>query len=103
MGGFANLLRDRTRTLHSVAERTGIVRDILTGRVSRYGYALFLRNLLPAYQALETGLDRNRDAAGIGAIASRQIYRAGALTSDLVAIVGPAWPRSLPLLPAGER
>jgi len=103
MENLADLLRDRTQPLHTQAERTGIVRDILTGRVDRNGYALFLRNLLPAYEALEAGLSRNCDRRGIDVIAVPEIYRAGTLISDLNAIAGSSWLRSLPLLPAGER
>lgn len=103
MENLANLLRDRTQPLHNLAERSGIVRDILIGRASRHGYALFLRNLLPAYEALEAGLTRNCDTRGIDVIAIPEIYRAGTLISDLNAIAGSSWLRSLPLLPAGER
>lgn len=43
----------RTKTLHVEAERTGIIRDLLHGGASREGYILLLRNLLPAYLAME--------------------------------------------------
>ena len=50
----------RTKTLHVEAERTGIIRDLLRGEASREGYILLLRNLLPAYLAMEHGLERHR-------------------------------------------
>lgn len=96
-------MRKRTRTLHAEAERAGIVRDILCGRASVEGYALYLRNLLPAYQALEDGLVRNRDKAWVRAMSPPAVFRAGALGADLAALSGPAWTESLPLLPAGTR
>lgn len=52
----------RTKTLHVEAERTGIIRDLLRGEASREGYVLLLRNLLPAYQAMEQGLHRHRSS-----------------------------------------
>jgi heme oxygenase len=101
--GLAAALRERTRALHVQAERSGIVREILRGRASRHGYALLLRNLLPAYRELERGLERHRHAPGVRAAARPVLYRAPALAADLAALCGPAWSRSLPLLPAGER
>ena len=50
----------RTRNLHLEAERSGIIRELLRGNASRNGYILLLRNLLPAYQAMEQGLARHR-------------------------------------------
>jgi heme oxygenase (biliverdin-producing, ferredoxin) len=101
--GLAGALRERTQTLHTRAERTGIVNAVLRGTASRHGYVLLLRNLLPAYQWMEAGLERHRQAPGIGAFARPEIYRAKALVSDLRALAGVDWPGSLPLLPAGEQ
>jgi len=50
----------RTKALHVEAERTGIIRDLLRGEATREGYVLLLRNLLPAYRAMEQGLVRHR-------------------------------------------
>jgi heme oxygenase len=93
-------LRARTRELHCQAERSGIVQDLLAGRAGRAGYALLLRNLLPAYQALEEGLDRHRRGR-VGALVPAGLHRAGALAADLEAIAGGNWKEALPLLPAG--
>jgi heme oxygenase (biliverdin-producing, ferredoxin) len=103
LDGLVPALRERTGTLHAQAERSGIVQDILRGRVDRHGYALFLRNLLPAYQQLERGLERHALAPGICMIAQPALYRAGALASDLESLCGSAWSSTLPLLAAGER
>ena len=100
---FADTLRERTRSLHVQAERSGIVHEILQGRVSRNGYALFLRNLLPAYEELERGLERHSEAPAVRALARPAVYRAPALRSDLAALCGLQWTASLPLLPAGAR
>jgi heme oxygenase len=89
--------------LHRQAERTGVVREILRGRVDRDCYALFLRNLLPAYQAMEIGLDRLRPGRGAGSLAWRELYRAPAIEADLNHFGGPAWPSSLSVLPIGDQ
>jgi heme oxygenase len=97
------LLRERTHVLHGKAERSGFVADMLRGRATRSGYALFLRNLLPAYEALEAGLERCREHPALHELARREVYRSQALKADLVDVWGDQWRRDLPVLPAGRR
>lgn len=92
----------RTRALHLEAERTGIIRDLLRGEASRDGYVLLLRNLLPAYQAMEHGLDSQRGSALLGAIADYRLARAAAIESDLAALCGARWRHDFPVLAAGK-
>jgi len=101
--GLADVLRSRTRELHAQAERSGIVAEILRGRACRYGYSLFLRNLVPVYAYLEEGLEVHRSAPGIGAVAQRAVYRSSALESDLAELWGSPWREVLLLLPSGVR
>jgi len=75
-----------TKTLHTEAERSGIIRDMLRGEASREGYILLQRNLLPAYQALEAGLEAHRDMPLLSALAAYQLDRASALKADLEAL-----------------
>jgi heme oxygenase len=100
---FTDQLRLRTRALHGLAERSGVVCDLLQRRATRASYALLLRNLLPAYQCLERGLDRHRDTPEIAALALPSLYRTSALETDLQELCGRDWRDALPLLPAGER
>ncbi|HLG81947.1 MAG TPA: biliverdin-producing heme oxygenase [Bradyrhizobium sp.] len=93
----------RTKALHLEAERTGIIRDLLRGEASRDGYVLLLRNLLPAYQAMEHGLQRHRGSAILGAIADYGLERAAAIEADLAALCGARWSHNVPLLAAGRR
>jgi heme oxygenase len=92
----------RTKTLHVEAERTGIIRDLLRGEASREGYILLLRNLLPAYQAMEQGLERHRDSPALAKLAEFRLDRAPALEADLVALCGERWGQHIPLLATGE-
>ena len=92
----------RTKTLHVEAERTGIIRQILRGEASRQGYVLLLRNLLPAYQAIEEGLERHRDSPGMGLLSRYRLARAPAIECDLLALCGDRWRRDIPMLIAGE-
>jgi heme oxygenase (biliverdin-producing, ferredoxin) len=102
-GALSDAMRERTRSLHAEAERSGIVADIMHQRASRYGYALLLRNLLPVYARMERRLEGHRHATRLAGIARPEIYRAAAIAADLDILGGRGWRRSLPLLPAGER
>jgi heme oxygenase (biliverdin-producing, ferredoxin) len=93
----------RTKTLHVEAERTGIIRDLLRGEATREGYALLLRNLLPAYQAMEQGLARHRGSPALDRLIDFRLDRATALEADLVALCGERWSQGIPLLAEGER
>lgn len=92
----------RTRELHVEAERSGIIRDLLRGEASREAYVLLIRNLLPAYQALEQGLAHHRGSPALDRLIDFQLDRAPALEADLVALCGPRWSQGIPLLAAGD-
>ncbi len=94
-------LRQRTQSLHRAAERSGVIAALLRGTATRDQYALLLRNLLPAYRALEAGLLRHQKTPGVGLIVEPFIFRSAALEADLTALVGSDWSDNLPLLPAG--
>jgi len=90
-----------SKTLHVEAERSGIISDLLRGEATRDGYILLQRNLLPAYQALELGLERHRETPCLAALANYRFERAAALADDLTALCGGSF-ASIPLLPTGE-
>jgi heme oxygenase (biliverdin-producing, ferredoxin) len=100
-GPFADRLRSYTQVLHEQAERSGFVAMLLRGTATRRGYALFLANLWPAYDALEKGLKAHASAPGIATLADTSVYRASSLDSDLRALLGSEWRTRVPLLPAG--
>lgn len=93
-------LRERTHALHTRAERSGYISEIMHGRGSRNGYALFLRNLLPAYEELERGLERHGGSPIFGGVPWADLIRAAAIERDLAALAGPYWRRSIGLLPS---
>ncbi len=99
---LADLLRERTRSLHVRAEKSGIFHALLRGHGSRSGYALLLRNLLPVYEELEAGLESHRADPALTAVADPAVYRAPALLSDLDGLCGASWRGRLPLLPAAR-
>ncbi len=97
--GLAMRLRTATAALHVQAERSGIILEIMRGKASRDAYALYLRNLLPAYAALEAGLRRHRATAGIRRILFAELDRAPAIAGDLDLLAGAGWDTRLPVLP----
>lgn len=78
-------IKAATWALHTKAERSGIIADIIAGRANQYGVALLWRNLLPVYQALD------RSAFGHPALA-----RSDAIEADL-RLLAPGV--DVPLLP----
>jgi heme oxygenase len=99
---LSELLRERTKRLHAIAERSGIIADILQRKADRGGYALLLRNLLPAYERLEAELSARRAHPVLGVFARRALRRSDRLRSDLLTIAGADWERTLPLLASGS-
>jgi heme oxygenase (biliverdin-producing, ferredoxin) len=99
---LSDMLRERTRRLHAMAERSGVFADILQRKVNRSSYALLLRNLLPAYECLEAELSIRRTHPVLGVFANRSLRRSDRLRNDLRNIEGPGWERSVPLLKSGS-
>ncbi len=95
-------MRARTAKLHQQAEQSGAVAALLQERITPNAYALYLRNLLPAYQVMEAALHRLRDSPLFRGLAEPALYRAEAITADLAALAGPDWSKHLPLLPCGR-
>lgn len=102
-GSLIEALREQTRALHTTAERTGIISDILKRKADRQGYIAFLFNMLPAYRELEGALEKLRDKTIFHAFARRELYRADSLKADLAVLYGANWTRELVMLPAAER
>lgn len=99
---LAARLRLETQTLHIEAERSGYIQDILKRRASRTGYALFLRNLLPAYQALEKALVQHADHGVLKLFDWPPLFRSEAITSDLEALSLMSTEEAPSLLPEGQ-
>jgi heme oxygenase len=97
------MLREATLSLHVQAERSGVIGQLLRGGGTRDGYALLLRNLVPAYRQMEQGLGRHTNSAVLGSLVRRELFRSSAIESDLDRLAGTDWSERLPLLPAAAR
>jgi heme oxygenase len=88
-------LRDDTQDLHTIAERSGIMRPLLRGTLEPRAYARLLRNLYAIYAALEGGLRQHAGHAVLAPFAHDALFRLDRLERDLLTIEGPDWRRSL--------
>lgn len=100
---LSEALRERTASVHLTAERSGIINDILKQKAGRDGYALLLRNVLPAYEALEAGLRDRRQKEVLSVFAQSGLARAQAIRNDLIQLAGDDFENTLPLLDAGRQ
>lgn len=91
MTSLAQRLRDETRDLHTVAERSGIMRPLLRGTLAPGDYGLLLRNLHDIYVAMECGLNAHRGLPALAPFAHAGLARAPRIAYDLDVIVGPGW------------
>jgi heme oxygenase (biliverdin-producing, ferredoxin) len=99
--GLAARLKDATHELHRQAERSGVMAELMQGRISRENYCLLLRNLQPLYAALEIGLDAHQADPNVQRLWRPELRRLPALEQDLGHLhAGAHWGRDLPLLDA---
>lgn len=94
-------LRQETKEDHVAAERSGIMRRLLTRSLDLDTYVALLRNLLPVYEALEGEMDRHQHDQLVAPFHHPGLARVGSLAADLAELAGPDW-RSLPVLPETE-
>ncbi len=92
-------LKLRTRALHHEAETTGFIVDMLKGRATRLGYTIYLRNLLPAYVALESALRHLPGSSPLASLAKGEVYRSDALKADFAELMRDAQSPAIPILP----
>ena len=100
--GLGQRLRDGTRALHTEAERTGLMLNLLRGPLQRSDYIALLRNLHAIYDALEQGLDRHAAHPALALLPLPELARRESLSGDLLQLHGVDWSR-LPLAPAAQQ
>lgn len=83
---LSSRLRLDSRDLHQVAERSGLMADLLRGQLARSDYTLMLLNLQAIYLALEQGLVQT---PFISKIDVAQLFRTDAIARDLAFLAPP--------------
>jgi heme oxygenase len=89
-------LRLETKQAHTRAERSGLMRDLLTGTLDPQRYVALLANLHAVYGTLEPALERHARDPLIAPIHDRALDRVGPLERDLLALAGPGWKEAFP-------
>ena len=79
-------LRAETRDAHVLAERSGILRRLLRGTITRHADVSLLRNLAGIYRALEQELDRHAAHPALVGIDVEALRRLGPLERDIAAL-----------------
>lgn len=97
---ISHQLKSATKRIHTEAERTGYIAELLTGQPPLIKYCLLLRNLQPVYTALEMAIVRH--AADIPQFTDAALRRSDSIDHDLQSIANSAQLPNLPLLPASE-
>lgn len=81
--GLPERLKRETRDLHAQAERSGVLSDLLRGRIGARTYCALLRNLYAIYSTLEPALDRACSEPRLGWLQTPALRRATSLKLDL--------------------
>jgi heme oxygenase (biliverdin-producing, ferredoxin) len=89
--GLSAALHDRTRALHTEAERSGVMAALLRGQASRGAYLRLLVSLHAIYDALERGLDAHATHPVLAPMHEPAFARRAALEADLGSILGDDW------------
>ncbi|CAN5756670.1 heme oxygenase (biliverdin-producing) [soil metagenome] len=100
---LAERLKTETRTLHTEAERSPFMGELLHGRMARGPYVALLRNLHAIYAAMEPALVRHAGHAAIAPVLLPGLARTGLLQADLDVIHGGgSWRDTVELQPATQ-
>lgn len=78
-------LRTETKDLHTAAERSGVMRTLARGQLTRRGYVALLANLAEIYRALETELSRHGDRPAVAWLDLDALRRLERLEADIAA------------------
>ena len=96
-------LREDTREAHTSAERSGIMRELLRGVISRAQYVDLLANLAVIYDALEDELAKHVALPSLAFIDGAALRRSPALAADLRALNDAADDVQARIRPAATR
>lgn len=98
--GLRARLKHSTSELRRRAEQSGVMRQLLHGRIARARYCTLLRNLREIYAGLEAALDVHAHHPLLAPIVTRALFRLPSLEHDLRHLAGEDWARELGVVPA---
>ena len=87
-GGVADEMKRKTSVQHRMAEKSGVVADILKRTVKFSDYVLYLRNLSAVYETIESPSEVNSSAFDLNTFLDSSLARSSSLKLDLDNLMG---------------
>jgi heme oxygenase len=97
------MLREGTRSAHTMAENVGFVKCFLKGTVEKSSYRQLLANFYFIYGAMEAALERHRDHPVLSGLYFPVLYRRESLERDLRYYFGVRWSEQVTMTAAARR
>ncbi|WP_024615645.1 biliverdin-producing heme oxygenase [Clostridium sp. Ade.TY] len=88
MDTFMKDIKKNSDVLHDVAEKTGFLRDLLDGNITRESYSEYLFNLYEVYKTIEFNLEKYSDNEIVKEFAIKEVYRSEQIYRDLRFLLG---------------
>jgi heme oxygenase (biliverdin-producing, ferredoxin) len=98
--GLAQRLKHDTRALHAQAERSGVMHDLVRGRIGLPAYCALLRNLHAVYSALEAALAQAAADPCVQCLDTPALHRTASLALDLDHLHAGPWRQDFAIEPA---
>jgi heme oxygenase len=100
MDSFSTLIRTASQELHTEANTSTFMSDLLGGSLGVEAYARYTEQLWFVYDALESGVERLASDPVAGPFIRPELMRLASLERDLAHLRGPDWRSTLSPLPA---
>ena len=81
-------IKKNSDVLHDVAEKTGFLKDLLDGKVTRESYSEYLFNIYEVYKTIEFNLEKYSDNEIVKEFAIKEVYRSEQIYRDLRFLLG---------------
>ena len=81
-------IKEKSSLLHSVAEKTGFIKNLIDGNETVEWYAEYIFNLERMYKAIEDALDENENNPSVKPFVTKEVYRSELMRKDLEFLLG---------------
>jgi heme oxygenase len=102
VANLATMLREGTKTSHTMAENVGFVKCFLKGVVEKKSYRKLVTDLYFVYSAMEEEMERLKDHPIVSKIYFPELNRKKSLETDLRYYYGANWQAEAKITPAGQ-
>lgn len=102
VANLATMLREGTKTSHTMAENVGFVKCFLKGVVEKKSYRKLVTDLYFVYSAMEEEMERLKDHPIVSEIYFPELNRKQSLETDLRFYYGANWESRIQITPSGQ-